>query len=117
MFRLTEQGLDFEGPLTRFGAQTLGFPRSWRAQDRLSKLNLVFTRTPIALPLIAFYQPTRPSTGCIRLPYVSRRQSVRRDCSLRRLIMRRLATRQGASAFAPAAAAQPHLWTLFVGQN
>ena len=25
MFRLTEQGLEFEGPLTRFGAQTLGF--------------------------------------------------------------------------------------------
>jgi glyoxalase family protein len=25
MFRLTEEGLDFEGPLTRFGAQTLGF--------------------------------------------------------------------------------------------
>jgi glyoxalase family protein len=43
MFRLTEEGLDFEGPLTRFGAQTLGFRerrdgRCPRPSDRASIL-------------------------------------------------------------------------------
>ena len=116
MSRLAEEGLDFEGPLTRFGAQTVGF----RDPDGL-RINLVAEPGLHMDTDSAAFDHTVPAHEAIRGLH-SVALCVEAPERTARLLTATFGyeacgDEAGRSAFAPVAAAQPPLWTCCVGRS